>query len=96
MGRPPNGLDEQFLSGRLCLVHRRDVGRFDEIDEPVRVPGAEHVPYAAEHVAGGSQFIADGPDAPLTQILRSRPEFSTSWDVVSRFRLGRHQWPEFV
>lgn len=60
MGRPPSGLDEQFLSGRLCLVQRRDGGRFDEIDEPVSAPGAEHVPYAAEHVAGGSQFIADG------------------------------------
>jgi hypothetical protein len=61
MGRPPNGSGEQFLSGRLCLVYRNDVGRFDENDEPVRAPLAEHVPDAGEHVAGGSQFTTDGP-----------------------------------
>ncbi|MFI8281116.1 hypothetical protein ACIGBH_40915 [Streptomyces sp. NPDC085929] len=61
MGRPPNGLDERFLSGRLCLVHRRDVGRFDEIDDLFVFRAPSMFPYAAEHMAGGSQFITDDP-----------------------------------
>lgn len=85
VGRPPNGSDEQPLSGRLCLVHRRDVSRFDEIDEPVRVLVAERVPDAEEHAVGGSQLFAD---APLTQILRSGPQCSNSWDGRS---LPSHQ-----
>lgn len=70
-GRPPNGLDERFLSGRLCLVHRPDVGRFDEIDEPVRVP-------VAERVGGRFSIHHWWTGAPITQTLRSRPEFSKS------------------
>ncbi len=67
--RPPIGSNEQFLSGRLCLVHQLDVGRFGEIGE--MLPSPSMFPIRVARSAGLIYRRSTHPD-PSKQRLFSK------------------------